>query len=578
MAFASSSDAGPRSACSGRAQEVIMLNKAQSDGGVELIALSRQAREAVEAVLADATATVRQRVTEDDQVIDALLDREQRATHGLAWLATYVESVRQLAAYAERMQTSGALGEIEELLVRLGIGEYLAQIQGGIFMSQSEIVRPADLGLADESVAARLAGPLQALAASQVEHRARLVELMRAYHDASIGDCGLDETLATIREEMRKFADSEVAPQAHQWHRTNSYIPLDVVAQMSELGVFGLTIPQDYGGLGLGKESMCVVSEELSRGYIGVGSLGTRSEIAAELILGGGTEEQKNRWLPKLASGEVLPTAVFTEPNSGSDLASIKTRAVRQGDVYKVYGNKTWITHPVRADLMTLLVRTNPSEPGHRGLSMLLAEKPRGTDDDPFPAAGMSGSEIEVLGYRGMKEYEIAFDGFEVKAENLLGGVEGQGFRQLMQTFESARIQTAARAIGVAQAAMEQALAYAQERRQFGAPIIAFPRVADKIAMMAVEIMIVRQLTYFAARQKDSGKRCDLEAGMAKLLAARAAWANADNAVQIHGGNGFALEFPVSRILCDARILSIFEGAAEIQAQVIARRLLSVGN
>ena len=555
-----------------------MLNKAQRDGGVELIAIGRQAREAVEAVFADATAAVRRRVTVDEQVIDSLLDREQRATHGLAWLATYVESVRQLAAYAERMQASGTLGEIEELLVRLGIGEYLAQIQGGIFMSQSEIVRPADLGLAGESVAARLAGPLQALAASQLDYRARLVELMRAHHDAAIGDCGLDETLATIREEMRKFADSEVAPQAQQWHRTNSYIPLDIIAQMSELGVFGLTIPQDYGGLGLGKESMCVVSEELSRGYIGVGSLGTRSEIAAELIIGGGTEEQKNRWLPKLASGEVLPTAVFTEPDSGSDLASIKTRAVRQGDVYKVYGNKTWITHPVRADLMTLLVRTDPSEPGHRGLSMLLAEKPRGTDDNPFPAAGMSGTEIEVLGYRGMKEYEIAFDGFEVKAENLLGGVEGLGFRQLMQTFEAARIQTAARAIGVAQAAMEQALGYAQERRQFGAPVISFPRVADKIAMMAVEIMIARQLTYFAARQKDSGKRCDLEAGMAKLLAARVAWANADNAVQIHGGNGFALEFPVSRILCDARILSIFEGAAEIQAQVIARRLLSAGN
>jgi len=555
-----------------------MLNTAQRDGGAELVAITRQARAAVEAVLADATAAVRRRVTLDDQVIDSLLDREQRATHGLAWLATYVESVRQLAAYAERMQANGALGESEELLVRLGIGEYLAQIHGGIFMSQGEIVRPADLGVAVESVATRLAGPLQALAASQAEHRARLVELMRAHHDAAIGDCGLDETLATIREEMRKFADSEVAPQAQQWHRTNSYIPLDIIAQMSELGVFGLTIPQDYGGLGLGKESMCVVSEELSRGYIGVGSLGTRSEIAAELIIGGGTEEQKDRWLPKLASGEVLPTAVFTEPNSGSDLASIKTRAVREGDVYKVYGNKTWITHPVRADLMTLLVRTNPSEPGYRGLSMLLAEKPRGTDDNPFPAAGMSGTEIEVLGYRGMKEYEIAFDGFEVKAENLLGGVEGLGFRQLMQTFESARIQTAARAIGVAQAAMEQAFGYAQERRQFGAPVIGFPRVADKIAMMAVEIMIARQLTYFAARQKDSGKRCDLEAGMAKLLAARVAWANADNAVQIHGGNGFALEFPISRILCDARILSIFEGAAEIQAQVIARRLLSAGN
>jgi (2S)-methylsuccinyl-CoA dehydrogenase len=557
-----------------------MLDQAQrSDAAPRLVALAREATQAADALLADATAAVRQRVTVDSRVVDGLLDREQRATHGLAWLATYVESVRQLAAYAERMHAGGGLGETEELLVELGIGEYLAQIQGGIPMSQGEIVRPADIGLEADTVAARLAGPLRDLNASgNVERRARLVKLMRAHHGATVGNCGLDETLATIRDEMRKFADSEVAPQAHQWHRANSYIPLDVLAQMSELGVFGLTIPEEYGGLGLGKESMCVVSEELSRGYIGVGSLGTRSEIAAELIIGAGTEEQKRKWLPKLASGEVLPTAVFTEPNTGSDLASLKTRAVREGDVYKVYGNKTWITHPVRADLMTLLVRTNPNEPGHRGLSMLLAEKPRGTDADPFPAAGMSGTEIEVLGYRGMKEYEIAFDGFEVKAENLLGGIEGLGFRQLMQTFESARIQTAARAIGVAQAAMEQALTYGEQRQQFGEPIVNFPRVADKIAMMAVEIMIARQLTYFAARQKDSGKRCDLEAGMAKLLAARVAWANADNAVQIHGGNGFALEFPISRILCDARILSIFEGAAEIQAQVIARRLLSAAN
>jgi (2S)-methylsuccinyl-CoA dehydrogenase len=316
----------------------------------------------------------------------------------------------------------------------------------------------------------------------------------------------------------------------------------------------------------------------LSRGYIGVGSLGTRSEIAAELILGSGTEEQKRKWLPKIAAGEVLPTAVFTEPNTGSDLASLKTRAVRQGEVYKIYGNKTWITHPVRADLMTLLVRTNPAETGYRGLSMLLAEKPRGTDDNPFPVPGMTGTEIEVLGYRGMKEYEIAFDGFAVKAENLLGGVEGLGFKQLMATFEAARIQTAARAIGVAQAAMEQALNYANSRVQFGQPIAVFPRIADKVAMMAAEIMMARQLTYHAARQKDSGRRCDLEAGMAKLLAARVAWAAADNAVQVHGGNGFAVEFPVSRILCDARILNIFEGAAEIQAQVIARRLLDGSN
>ncbi|HAD24592.1 MAG TPA: acyl-CoA dehydrogenase, partial [Alphaproteobacteria bacterium] len=373
--------------------------------------------------------------------------------------------------------------------------------------------------------------------------------------------------------QMRKFADAEVLPYAHEWHLRDEYIPLPVVNQMAGLGVFGLTIPEEFGGLGLGKESMCVVSEELSRGYIGVGSLSTRSEIAAELILGGGTKDQKDRWLPKIASGEVLPTAVFTEPNTGSDLASLKTRARRDGDVYKVTGNKTWITHAARADVMTLLCRTN-DQPGYKGLSMLLAEKPRGGDTNAFPAEGMTGGEIAVLGYRGMKEFEIGFDNFEVKAENLLGGEEGQGFKQLMQTFESARIQTAARAVGVAQSALELGLRYAQERIQFGKPIFNFPRVFGKLVMMAVEIMVARQLTYFAAREKDGGRRCDLEAGMAKLLAARVAWAAADNALQIHGGNGFALEYPVSRVLCDARILNIFEGAAEIQAQVIARRLL----
>jgi (2S)-methylsuccinyl-CoA dehydrogenase len=546
----------------------------------ELVELSREATAALDALLADAVAKVRERVVVEGHAVSRLFDREQRATHGLAWLATYVEAVRQLAAYTERMVGDDTFGELEEHLVRIGLGEFLAQIVGGIPMSQGEVVRPGDLGLSHAQVAARINPMVEGLIAggNTAERRARLIELMRASHSATVGVCGLDETLESIREEMRKFADSEVIGHAQTWHRTNSYIPLEIIAQMSELGVFGLTIPEEFGGMGLGKESMCVVSEELARGYIGVGSLGTRSEIAAELILGSGTTEQKEKWLPKLASGEVLPTAVFTEPNTGSDLASIKTRAVREGNVYKVYGNKTWITHPVRADLMTLLVRTNPKEIGHRGLSMLLAEKPRGSDDNPFPAAGMSGTEIEVLGYRGMKEYEIAFDGFVVKAENLLGGVEGLGFKQLMQTFESARIQTAARAIGVAQAAMEQALDYAQNRVQFGGPIVGFPRVADKIAMMAVEIMIARQLTYFAAREKDSGRRCDLEAGMAKLLAARVAWAAADNAVQVHGGNGFALEFPVSRILCDARILNIFEGAAEIQAQVIARRLLDGTN
>jgi (2S)-methylsuccinyl-CoA dehydrogenase len=447
-------------------------------------------------------------------------------------------------------------------------------------MSQNETVRLADLGVARTEAHAfeqQIAELIDQGTSSTV--RARLAAIVAQRSDVTtFGDTGLDDTLTEMRTQIRRFAEAEVLPYAQEWHLQNAYIPSAILSKLGELGVFALTLPEEFGGLGLGKEAMCVVSEELSRGYIGVGSLGTRSEIAAELILGAGTEEQKRKYLPRIASGELLPTAVFTEPNTGSDLASLKTRAVREGDVYKVTGQKTWITHPVRADMMTLLVRTNPEAPGYKGLSMLLAEKPRGDDNNPFPAEGMSGGEIEVLGYRGMKEFDISFDAFEVPATQLLGGVEGQGFKQLMTTFEAARIQTAARAIGVAQSAMDLALGYALQRHQFGKAIYAFPRVANKIVMMAVETMIARQLTYYAAREKDGGRRCDLEAGMAKLLAARIAWANADSAVQIHGGNGFALEFPVSRVLCDARILNIFEGAAEIQAQVIARRLLDGAN
>ena len=250
---------------------------------------------------------------------------------------------------------------------------------------------------------------------------------------------------------------------------------------------------------------MCVVSEELSRGYIAVGSIGTRSEIAGELIMHAGTDEQKAKWLPLIASGEILPTAVFTEPNTGSDLASLRTRAVRDGDVYKVSGNKTWITHPVRADLMTLLVRTNPDEPGYKGLSMLLAEKPRGTDDEPFPADGMTGGEIEVLGYRGMKEYEIAFDGFEVKSENLLGGDRRPGVQTAHADFRIRPHPDRCPRHRRCANALELGLRYAQDRVQFQKPIVSFPRVADKIVMAAVEIMIARQLTYYAARAEGPG-------------------------------------------------------------------------
>ncbi len=531
----------------------------------------------LEALLTIARKNVKRRVLKDGRIASALMEQEQRATHGLAWLATYVEALRQLNAYGERLETGGTLGEVESLILRIGLAEYTAQVFGGLPMNQGEILRLSDLGISRSEANNHFTEAVEAVIAdgAQPALRMRLAELIQyAEGQSTIGATGLDETYEQIREEMRKFAEAKVTPFAHQWHLKNEYIPLEIINEMAEMGVFGLTIPEEFGGMGLGKESMCVVSEELSRAYIGVGSLCTRSEIAAELILAGGTQEQKAKWLPRIAAGKTLPTAVFTEPNNGSDLASLKTRAAKEGDTWKVSGNKTWITHPVRADIMTLLTRTKPEEPGYKGLSMFIAEKPRGTDEEPFPAEGMSGGEIEVIGYRGMKEYEIAFDGFEIKDENLLGGVEGQGFKQLMQTFESARIQTAARAIGVAQCALDLGLRYAQERVQFGKSLINFPRVSDKLAIIACETMIARQLTYFSAWEKDSGRRCDLEAGMAKLLGARVAWAAADNALQIHGGNGFSQEYPISRVLCDARILSIFEGAAEIQSQVIARRLL----
>jgi len=549
-----------------------MSDLSSSHSSSRLLTTVAEAMDSLDKLLGSATLAVRAAIESSDDA-----DQDQHAAHGLAWLATCVESVRSLAEYASALHSAGRLGELEQLLVRVGVGETLDQIFGGIPMSQGETIRLRDLGVGQTEIDLYRGGNIAELmeTGNTAGNRALLAKwLSEGSSSTTFGDDGLDETLSAIRQQMQSFVAVEVAPHAHAWHLRNDYIPLELIAKMTQMGVFGLTIPEEYGGLGLSKVSMCVVSEELSRGYIGVGSLGTRSEIAAELILCGGTNEQKATFLPRIGSGEIIPTAVFTEPDTGSDLAALRTRAVRAGDSYSVTGNKTWITHGARANLMAMLVRTNPTEPGYRGLSILLAEKAAETVEDSFPVEGLTGSEIEVLGYRGMKEYELAFDGFRVPADRLLGGREGDGFRQLMRTFESARIQTAARAIGVAQSALDLGLAYATTRKQFGRPLFAFSRVADKLVAMAVDIHIARQLTYRAARAKDEGRRCDLEAGMAKLLAARVAWAAADNALQIHGGNGFALEFPISRILCDARILSIFEGAAEIQAQVISRRLL----
>ena len=540
-----------------------------------LLPLARQALTAADTLVEAARAALQTRVG-GGRIDNEALEREQFAAHGLSWYATYASALRQMLAWAERLQVEKRFGEREQLMLQAAFGEYLAQMTGGIAMSQGEIVRPTDLGI-DEQARALSSDAAAGRLMREGNSAGVRQQLAGLIAEGGFGDTALgDDSLAMIREQFHRFADAH-REDAQTWHRKDELIPLSVIEELAGLGIFGLTVPEEHGGLGLGKLAMCVVTEELSRGYIGLGSLGTRSEIAAELIRLGGTGAQKRKWLPGLADGSILPTAVFTEPGTGSDLGSLRTRAERHGDVYRITGNKTWITHAARSDVMTLLARTDPNEPGYKGLSMFLAEKPRGHDGNPFPAKGMSGSEIRVLGYRGMKEYELAFDGFEVKAENLLGGVEGEGFKQLMATFESARIQTAARATGVAQSALELGLAYARARNQFGKPIYDFARVHGKLAWMAIETMIARQLTYYAARQKDSGKRCDIEAGMAKLLAARTAWSNADNALQVHGGNGYAEEYAISRVLVDARILNIFEGAAEIQANVIARRLLEDG-
>lgn len=543
----------------------------------DLLATTRSTLAPVDRLLEAAKSAVRATVSQDGKVSNTLVEENQTAAHGLAWLATYAQSLHQMQLWAEKLDADGTFSETEQLIHQIAFGEYLCQISGGIQMNQGEILRLHDLGVSTtDQNAFSNAGitTLQQRGNSQAA-RTRLVELMQEQSaNITVGRSGLDEELEMIREQFRRYAVEKVEPFAHEWHLKDELIPIEVINELAEMGVFGLTIPEEFGGFGLSKASMCVVSEELSRGYIGVGSLGTRSEIAAELIIAGGTDAQKEKWLPRIASAETLPTAVFTEPNTGSDLGSLRTRAVKDGDDYKITGNKTWITHAARTHVMTLLARTDPQTSNYKGLSMFLAEKTPGDDANPFPSEGMTGGEIEVLGYRGMKEYELGFDGFHVKGENLLGGEEGKGFKQLMETFESARIQTAARAIGVAQSALDISMQYAIDRKQFGKSLINFPRVSSKLAMMAVEIMIARQLTYFSAFEKDEGRRCDVEAGMAKLLGARVAWAAADNGLQIHGGNGFALEYKISRVLCDARILNIFEGAAEIQAQVISRRLL----
>jgi (2S)-methylsuccinyl-CoA dehydrogenase len=526
----------------------------------------------LERLLERAREYVATRCQREGRLDEALLTTHQLAGHGLAQLALQVEAGRQLLAWADRLAAGPE--ELERRIAEAWVARTALELRAGLTLSAVELVPAAELGLTAEVLAALDAPPLPAFLARAGGVAADDAIVAQIEATGTLGRRGLDEALSAVQAQFARFATERVAPLAPLIHRHNALVPPELIRELADLGVFGLTVPEEYGGSGLGKLAMVVVTEELTRGAIGVGSLGTRSEIAAELVLHGGLPEQKAYWLPRLARAEALPSAAFTEPNAGSDLAAVQTRAIPVEGGWRIYGRKTWMTHGVRANLLTLLARTDPDQPGHRGLSLFLAPKTPGDETTPFPDPGISGSEIPVLGYRGMREYDVSFDGFFVPAAGLLGGRTGQGFRHLMATMESARIQTAARGVGVAQAAFEEAWRYAQVRIQFGRPIGHFPRIRAKLARAAVLIQAARQLTYAAARRKESGQRCDLEAGMAKLAATRAAWEVADTALQIHGGLGYAEETPVSRLFLDARVLPIFEGTNEIQAQIIARRLL----
>jgi len=382
----------------------------------------------------------------------------------------------------------------------------------------------------------------------------------------------LSEFHEELRRSVRDFVAKEVLPVADVLDREERDIPNEIIKKMAELGYFGLVFPTERGGVGLDHVALAVVSEELARGWLSVGSVLTRNLITGVMIQVHGTEEQKQRYLPGIASGEILTAAAFTEPDAGSDTAAIKTRARRDGNRYLISGAKTWCTFANCAHILTVLARTDPDPAKrHKGLSLFLVEKEQGNEFDPPRIAG---EPIPTVGYHGMHCFTLGFQECAVPAENLIGGEENKGFYQLMAAYESARIQTAGRAVGVAQGAFDLALKYAKERHQFGQPIGNFQAIRHKLADMATEIQAARQLTYYAATMKDTGRRCDVEAGMAKLFAADMVERVASEALQIHGGYGYSKEYSIQRYWRDARLFRVFEGTSEIQREVIGKRLV----
>jgi alkylation response protein AidB-like acyl-CoA dehydrogenase len=379
----------------------------------------------------------------------------------------------------------------------------------------------------------------------------------------------LNDELRELREEAREFTQNEVLPEANERDPNEEKISDELVEKLREKGYFGIMVPEEYGGMGLGPMAYAVITEELSRGWMSVASI-----IARGGSLPGATEEQKEEYVPKLAAGKMIRSVSISEPDAGSDVAGMRTAAIRDGDEYVINGNKKWAGYAKESDFIMLYAKTDPdADPGHKGVSSFIVEKTPGT----FDLDGLSGERINKIGYHGFDTWSLEFDDVRIPADKLIGDEEGQAFYHIMEHFEPARIHTAARAIGLARGALEDSLAYAQEREQFDQPIGEFQSVRFKLATMATKIEAARQLTHYVASQKESGDRCDMEACMAKYYASEMAEEVTSEGIQIHGGNGYTRDYPLERYWRDARLTKIFEGTSEIQQRVIADRLNDYG-
>jgi (2S)-methylsuccinyl-CoA dehydrogenase len=517
-------------------------------------------------VVASATDHLAHESTVDGRISVARLDEHQVLGYDLAHAASAVEGAKVMLAYGEQ-------GEVESRLARAFIADAIADL--GAKLLGREAVWGVDV---------ELLAPALPFVES---HRApEFLEMVAAGLDTGgTGPSHLPDDFELAAETFHRFAEAEIRPVAEHVHRTNADIPEELIAGLAELGGFGLSVPEEYGGYATGGEAdylgMVVATEELSWGSLGVGgSLITRPEILTRALVAGGTEEQKQRWLPRIASGELMVGVTVTEPDYGSDVAGVSTMATAVEGGYRINGVKTWATFAGRANLLMLLARTDPDKSkSHRGLSLFVVEKdavPGHAFALEQPEGGtLDGRAIDTIGYRGMHSYEVSFSDWFVPAENLVGGEAGlgKGFYLQMEGFENGRLQTAARAVGLMQAAFDAGLAYAQQRVVFGKPVFDYELSRMKLARMAALIQAGRQFSYDVARRMGRGEGT-LSASMVKAYVCRSAEWVTREAMQLHGGMGYAEEFPVSRYFVDARVLSIFEGADEtLCLRVIARRL-----